>query len=115
MNLLELAWRNVLRNRRRTALTLAAIGVGAMAILLLGGYVSATVKALQTDTVRQAGHLQIMAPGLKGGGAARVSFAAKKATRAARRSRAQPPSSCIPLVMRHYSFVSRARSVETGT
>jgi len=63
MNLLELAWRNVLRNHRRTVLTLAAIGVGAMAIVLLGGYVSATIKAVQTDTVRQAGHLQIMAPG----------------------------------------------------
>ncbi len=63
MNLLELAWRNVLRNRRRTALTLAAIGVGAIAIVLLGGYVSATIKAVQTDTVRQAGHLQIMVPG----------------------------------------------------
>ncbi|HEU0202576.1 MAG TPA: FtsX-like permease family protein [Burkholderiaceae bacterium] len=63
MNLLELAWRNVLRNRRRTALTLAAVGVGAIAIVLLGGYVSAVVKAVQTDTVRQMGHLQIMAPG----------------------------------------------------
>jgi putative ABC transport system permease protein len=63
MNLLELAWRNVLRNRRRTALTLAAIAVGALAIVLLGGYVSATIKAVQTDTVRQAGHLQILVPG----------------------------------------------------
>jgi putative ABC transport system permease protein len=63
MNLLELAWRSVLRNRRRTALTLAVIAVGAVAIVLLGGYVSATIKAVQTETVRRAGHLQIMAPG----------------------------------------------------
>src|SRR3990167_3687744 len=63
MNQLSLAWRNILRNRRRSALTLAAVCVAAIAILLLGGYVRATVRALETDTVRQTGHLQVMAKG----------------------------------------------------
>ncbi|MDP1614129.1 MAG: FtsX-like permease family protein [Sulfuritalea sp.] len=63
MNLLSLAWRNILRNRRRSALTLAAICVAATAILLLAGYLRATVRALETDTVRQVGHLQIMSTG----------------------------------------------------
>lgn len=63
MNQLSLAWRNILRNRRRSALTLAAVCVAAIAILLLGGYVRATVRALETDTVRQTGHLQVMTQG----------------------------------------------------
>lgn len=63
MKLFELAWRNMLRNRRRTALTLAAVAVGGTAIVMFGGYVAATAKALQTDTVRQIGHLQIMNKG----------------------------------------------------
>ena len=63
MKLFELAWRNMLRNRRRTALTLAAVAVGGAAIVMFGGYVGATAKALQTDAVRQIGHLQIMSKG----------------------------------------------------
>ena len=63
MKLLSIAWRNILRNRRRTVFTLAAVAVSATAMLLLGGYVKATVRALETDTVRQVGHLQIMAKG----------------------------------------------------
>ena len=63
MKLPALALRNVLRNRRRTLITLSAIGVAAAAIVMLGGYVSATIKGLQTMTVRSTGHLQIMADG----------------------------------------------------
>ncbi len=63
MNLLPLAWRNIFRNRRRSALTLCAIGVAATATLLLGGYLAATVRALETDTVRQVGHLHVMPEG----------------------------------------------------
>jgi putative ABC transport system permease protein len=63
MNQLSLAWRNILRNRRRSALTLAAVCVAAVAILVLGGYVRATVRALETDTVRQTGHLPVMTQG----------------------------------------------------
>lgn len=60
MNPLHLALRNVRRNTRRSALTLTALAVGALAILLFGGYVNDTVEGLQTSTVRTYGHLQIV-------------------------------------------------------
>ncbi|MDO4682359.1 MAG: FtsX-like permease family protein [Lautropia sp.] len=63
MNTFSLALRNVLRNRRRTLITLGAIGVAAAAIVVLGGYVSATLKGLQTLTVRDTGHLHVMTEG----------------------------------------------------
>ena len=62
-NTFVLAWRNVLRNRRRTLLTLAAIGIATVAIVMLGGYVGYTIRGLQTMTVRDFGHLQIMKRG----------------------------------------------------
>lgn len=62
-NTFVLAWRNVLRNRRRTLLTLAAIGIATMAIVMLGGYVGFTIRGMQTMTVRDFGHLQIMKRG----------------------------------------------------
>lgn len=58
--LLILAWRNVLRNGRRTLLTLAAVSVAGVAMLLLSGYVKATMNSLETDAVRNVGHLQVM-------------------------------------------------------
>jgi putative ABC transport system permease protein len=63
MNLLDLAWRNLLRNRRRTVLTLGALAVSAMALVIFGGYVATLISALQTETVRETGHLQIMRKG----------------------------------------------------
>lgn len=63
MNLLDLAWRNLLRNRRRSLLTLGALAVSAMAIVIFGGYVATIISALQTETVRETGHLQIMRKG----------------------------------------------------
>jgi putative ABC transport system permease protein len=63
MNSLNLAWRNILRNRRRSLLTLAAIGVGSVAIILFGGQVVSTIRGLYTETIRSAGHLQIQQKG----------------------------------------------------
>lgn len=63
MKTFSLALRNVLRNRRRTLITLGAIGVAAAAIVVLAGYVSATIQGLQTMTVRSTGHLHVMVEG----------------------------------------------------
>lgn len=59
MNTLSLAWRNLLRNRRRSLMTLIAMVLGLMAVLLFGGYIRNINYVMQTDFVRRTGHLQI--------------------------------------------------------
>lgn len=56
---LSLACRNLLRNRRRSLMTLTAMVLGLMAVLLFGGYIKDINYAMQTDFVRRSGHLQI--------------------------------------------------------
>jgi putative ABC transport system permease protein len=56
---LLLALRNLLRNRRRSVMTLFAMIIGLVAVLLFGGYIRDINYALQTDFVRLSGHLQI--------------------------------------------------------
>lgn len=63
MNTVELACRNIVRNRRRSMLTLMALAVGAIAMLLFRGYVADTLGGLQTTTVRNLGHLQVIPHG----------------------------------------------------
>jgi putative ABC transport system permease protein len=59
MKTTALALRNLLRNRRRSITTLLAMIVGAVSILLFGGYVRNIVYGLQTGYVRNGGHLQL--------------------------------------------------------
>lgn len=59
MNTLLLAWRNLLRNRRRSLMTLVAMVLGVMAVLLFGGYITHIKYALQSDVVMRMGHLQL--------------------------------------------------------
>jgi len=59
VNTLSLAWRNLLRNRRRSLMTLIAMVLGLMAVLLFGGYIVDINYGLQSDFVRRSGHLQI--------------------------------------------------------
>jgi len=62
MNTLALAWRNLLRNRRRSLMTLIAMVLGLTTVLLFGGYFRDINYAMQTDFVRRTGHLQIQHP-----------------------------------------------------
>ena len=59
MRMLLLALRNLLRNRRRSAMTLLAMVIGAVTILLFGGYSRDITYGLQTGYVHRSGHLQI--------------------------------------------------------
>lgn len=59
MNTLALAFRNIFRNSRRSLMTMLAVAVGALAILMFGGFVSAIVLSFQTFIVQNTGHLHI--------------------------------------------------------
>src|SRR5512136_2316689 len=59
MSTLLLALRNLLRNRRRSLMTLFAMVIGAVTILLFGGYSRNITYGLQTGYVHRSGHLQI--------------------------------------------------------
>jgi putative ABC transport system permease protein len=57
---LQLAFRNVFRNRRRTAMTLMMVGGGVAGLLLVGGFFAFMVQGLRESTIRNGlGHLQI--------------------------------------------------------
>jgi putative ABC transport system permease protein len=63
VNTLLLALRNLLRNRRRSLMTLIAMVLGMMAVLLFGGYIRAIAYGMQSDYVARTGHLQIQRKG----------------------------------------------------
>lgn len=58
--LTRIALRNIFRNRRRSAITLAVIVFGAVGLILFGGYKAITFRGLRESTIRgRLGHLQI--------------------------------------------------------
>src|SRR5438046_9912645 len=60
----KLALRNVFRNRRRTLITLAAMGFGAAAIIVFGGFVHSIHYGVRESTIgSQVGHIQIYRKG----------------------------------------------------
>src|SRR4051794_22981964 len=62
--ILKLALRNILRNGRRSAITLTVIVFGAVGLILFGGYKARTFYALRESTIRgRIGHLQIFKEG----------------------------------------------------
>ena len=63
MKTLSLALRNLLRNRRRSVMTLLAMIIGLNAILLFGGYSYNITYGLQSNYVQRSGHLQIQRKG----------------------------------------------------
>ena len=50
--LIKIAFRNVFRNGRRSAITLLVIVMGAVGLILFGGYKARTFWALRESTIR---------------------------------------------------------------
>jgi putative ABC transport system permease protein len=64
MKTLSLAFRNVFRNKRRTAITFLAILSGLIGIIVFGGYVEYTYWGLRETVIKtQLGHIQIYKKG----------------------------------------------------
>jgi putative ABC transport system permease protein len=59
---LRFAWANTLRNRRRSAVTVAIAALGTAAILLAGGFALYTYQALAEASARTTGHLIVAKP-----------------------------------------------------
>jgi putative ABC transport system permease protein len=69
---LNFALRNVMRQRTRTALTLAAIALGVASLLLSGGYVEDLLIQLREATIHsRLGHLQVYKAGAHASGGQR--------------------------------------------
>jgi putative ABC transport system permease protein len=63
MILIKIAFRNILRNARRSLMTMSAVAVGVAALVLFGEFVGNIITGLQTQTVRQYGHLTLFRTG----------------------------------------------------
>jgi len=57
MKWLLIAWRNVMRNRRRAVITVAITAIGVTSMLLGGGFASYTYDGLREMAARDSGHL----------------------------------------------------------
>ncbi len=63
MMVFSIALRNLLRNRRRSLMTIAAMMVGLVSMLIFGGYARNAILSTQTGYVQYHGHLQIQHKG----------------------------------------------------
>ncbi|MGH8267866.1 MAG: ABC transporter permease, partial [Steroidobacteraceae bacterium] len=61
--LLKIAFRNMLRNLRRSLMTGSAVAAGALALLLFGGFAAYIFAGLETDSVQRIGHLTVFRAG----------------------------------------------------
>jgi putative ABC transport system permease protein len=59
----KIAWRNILRNKRRSILSLSIIIIGVCVLYLFKGYISYTFNDIKNSTIAEYGNLEIAAVG----------------------------------------------------
>lgn len=59
INSIKIAFRNTLRNKRRTLLSVLAIAIGGFASLLIGSFIISINQSIQTGVARGSGHIHI--------------------------------------------------------
>lgn len=62
-----LAFRNVLRNKRRSLLSAAVLVMGVVSLFLFGGYIEAVYYFLGNSVIAQKGHFQVFCRGYRDG------------------------------------------------
>lgn len=66
----SIALRNLLKNGRRSVITITSIGIGGLAMMLFGGFVTSIYFGVQTSMIQEQGQLQIYQQGYLKYGAA---------------------------------------------
>jgi len=61
--LFTIAFRNILRNSRRSLTTLSTIAVGSIAILLFAAFMMASILGVRTNAIQESGHLSVFRQG----------------------------------------------------
>jgi putative ABC transport system permease protein len=110
--MLTLALRNVFRQKVRTALTLAAIGLGVAGLILTGGFVEDVLVQLREATIHsQIGHLQIHKTGFAAEGRRDpYRYLIGEPAKAAEAARAQPHVADVLMRIEFSGLLNNGRS-----
>jgi putative ABC transport system permease protein len=106
MSSFALAWRNLVRQRRRTLLMGSVVAFGFAAFALAGGFIAQSYEGLKEGTIRSIGHLQAVdRRAVKGTEQATLEFGLKDAGRARSVAAADP---AVDAVLPRVEFVGLA-------
>jgi putative ABC transport system permease protein len=106
MNSFAFAWRNLVRQRRRTLLMGSVVAFGFAAFALAGGFIAQSFEGLKDGTIRSIGHLQAVdRRAVKGTEQATLEFGLKDAGRARAVAAADP---AVEAVLPRVEFVGLA-------
>ena len=110
--MIKLAFRNTMRHKARTAMTLAAVVIGVAGLILSGGFVADVFAQLAEAVIRsQSGHLQVAAKGFfTYGSRAPEKYLLKEPEAIARLAQSLPEVDDVMARMRFAGLVNNGRT-----